>query len=88
MPWAPELFSAPVLEQFLEKARAKRLAAIPYFAGMMANETNALTESFAGEPELHHPIRGRIKGARPSRSSSRRRGAAWSRATSWSRTST
>ncbi len=30
----------------------------------MTGETGALIESFAGEPELHHPVRGRIKGAR------------------------
>jgi len=30
----------------------------------MAGELDALVESFAGEPELHHPVRGRIKGAR------------------------
>jgi hypothetical protein len=30
----------------------------------MSGETDALVRSFAGEPELHHPIRGRIKGRR------------------------
>jgi hypothetical protein len=30
----------------------------------MTGETAALIDSFAGEPELHHPVRGRIKGAR------------------------
>jgi hypothetical protein len=30
----------------------------------MAGETDALIHSFAGEPELHHPVRGRVKGAR------------------------
>src|SRR5204863_9434821 len=39
-------------------------AAVPYFAGLMAGEPDALTRSFAGEPELHHPVRGRVKGAR------------------------
>ncbi|WP_160147692.1 nuclear transport factor 2 family protein [Arthrobacter sp. TS-15] len=29
---------------------------------MVAGETSRLIESFRGEPELHHPIRGRIKG--------------------------
>ena len=33
-------------------------------AGLMAGEVDVLVESFAGEPELHHPVRGRIKGAR------------------------
>ena len=30
----------------------------------MAGELDALVESFAGEPELHHPVRGRIRGTR------------------------
>lgn len=63
MPWVPELFSAPVLEHILEERRADRLAAVPYFDGLMAGELDALVGSFAGEPELHHPLRGRIKGA-------------------------
>jgi hypothetical protein len=29
-----------------------------------SGETDALVESFAGEPELHHPVRGRVKGRR------------------------
>ena len=37
---------------------------MPYFAGLMARETGALVRSFTGEPELHHPVRGRVKGAR------------------------
>jgi hypothetical protein len=37
---------------------------VPYFAGLMAGETDALIRSFAEEPELHHPVRGRVKGAR------------------------
>ena len=35
---------------------------MPYFAGLMSGETDALIRSFAGEPELHHPVRGRVKG--------------------------
>jgi hypothetical protein len=27
-------------------------------------QTDALIQSFASEPELHHPVGGRIKGAR------------------------
>jgi SnoaL-like domain len=62
MPWVPELFSAPALEQVLEKRRQK-LIAIPYFDGLMAGETDALVRSFAATPELHDPLRGRVKGA-------------------------
>src|SRR3954447_8890492 len=64
MPWLPELFSLPALEQVKEKRRKDELASMPYFDGLFAGELDALLESFAGEPELHHPVRGRIKGAR------------------------
>ena len=63
MPWLPELFSAPVLER-LQREAGGRLAAIPYFDGLLTDELGALVDSFAGEPEVHHPVRGRIKGAR------------------------
>jgi SnoaL-like domain len=63
MPWVPELFSAPALAQ-PEKKRRHKLVTVPYFDGLMAGEFDALVESFAGEPELHHPVRGRIRGAR------------------------
>jgi hypothetical protein len=59
MPWIPELFSAPALERVLADRRHTR---VPFFAGMMAGEIDALVGSFAGEPELHHPVRGRVKG--------------------------
>ncbi|MGB0094745.1 MAG: hypothetical protein WBP81_19700 [Solirubrobacteraceae bacterium] len=65
MPWFPELFSAPVLEQIRRQAvDARAVAPVPYFAGVRSGETDALVRSFAGEPELHHPIRGRVKGRR------------------------
>ena len=65
MPWVPELFSAPVLERIRSQGRDARAAApVPYFAGVRSGETDALVRSFAGEPELHHPIRGRVKGRR------------------------
>ena len=64
MPWVPEVFSAPVLERLKHDRQLDRLVDVPYFAGVMAGETQALIDSFAGEPELHHPIRGRVKGAR------------------------
>ena len=62
MPWLPELFSAPVLQQFLDKRRRDKLVAVPYFDGLMAGDPGPLVESFAGEPEVHDPMRGRIKG--------------------------
>jgi hypothetical protein len=63
VPWIPELFSAPVLER-IRSRDDRRGEPVAYFAGVMSGETDALVESFAGEPELHHPIRGRVKGRR------------------------
>ena len=63
MPWLPELFSAPALER-LEEKRRQELGPVRYFDGLMTGELDPLIGSFAGEPELHHPVRGRIKGAR------------------------
>jgi SnoaL-like domain len=62
MPWLPELFSAPVLQQVLDRRRRDALVAVPYFDGLMAGEPDPLVESFAEEPEVHDPVRGRIKG--------------------------
>jgi ketosteroid isomerase-like protein len=62
VPWIPELFSAPALAHVLGEHRHDPLAAVPFFAGLMAGETPALLGSFAGEPEMHHPVRGRIRG--------------------------
>jgi hypothetical protein len=64
VPWVPELFSAPVLEGWLEKQRRERIVDVPYFDGLLSGELDALVGSFAGEPELYHPVRGRIKGTR------------------------
>jgi hypothetical protein len=66
MPWTPELFSGPALERIFNRAAADARAAapVPYFDGVRSGETDALVESFAGEPELHHPVRGRVKGRR------------------------
>jgi hypothetical protein len=63
MPWAPELFSVPVLQR-LEEKRGNSLDEVPFFDGLMTGELDALIGSFADVPELHHPVRGRIKGAR------------------------
>jgi hypothetical protein len=63
MPWAPELFSAPVLQRVQEKWQ-RELVSVPFFDGLLTGEFDALVGSFAGEPELHHPVRGRIRGAR------------------------
>jgi hypothetical protein len=63
MPWLPELFSAPALAKLEEQAQHE-LVTVPFFEGLIAGEPDALVKSFAGVPELHHPVRGRIRGAR------------------------
>src|SRR6184192_1976883 len=63
MPFTPELFSARVLER-LEEQRRHELASVPYFDGLLAGEPDALVKSFAGVPERHDPVRGRVKGVR------------------------
>jgi hypothetical protein len=66
VPWLPWLFSGPALERIYDRAAADARAAapVPYFAGVTSGETDALVQSFAGEPELHHPMRGRVRGRR------------------------
>jgi hypothetical protein len=62
LPWAPELFSAPALQDVLDKYRREHLRSVPFFDGLLSGEIDALIESFSGVPEVHHPVRGRIKG--------------------------
>jgi hypothetical protein len=62
VPFMPELFSGPALARFYDKRRRDELEAVPYFDGLVAGEPDALVESFAAEPELHDPVRGRVKG--------------------------
>jgi hypothetical protein len=64
MPWLPELFSAPVLEQLQEKWEQERLEAVPYYDGLMSGEPEALIRSFGGQPVLHDPLHGRVLGVR------------------------
>jgi hypothetical protein len=63
VPWTPELFSAPVLERIEEKWQ-QELETVPFFDGLLTGEVEALVGSFAGEPEVHDPVRGRVRGAR------------------------
>jgi hypothetical protein len=60
----PELFSAPVIAGLKEERRRDGPAAVSYFSGLIAGEPEALVRSFAGEPEVHDPVRGRIRGVR------------------------
>jgi hypothetical protein len=61
----PELFSAGVLDRVRRDAADARAAEpVPYFDGIRSGETGALIGSFAGEPELHHPVQGRVRGRR------------------------
>jgi len=71
MPWLPELFSAPVLERVQERWR-RELETVPFFDGLLAGEFDALIRSFAGEPALHDPLRGRIRVRTRSRNTSRK----------------
>jgi hypothetical protein len=64
MPWVPELFSARALERLGERHRRDHPGPIPYFTGLATGDVDAMVNSFGGVPELHHPVRGRIKGAR------------------------
>ena len=64
MPWAPELFSAPVLARLEEGNQRPLVDDVPFWDGLMTGELDALVGSFAAQPELHHPIRGRIRGRR------------------------
>jgi SnoaL-like domain len=64
MPWIPELFSAPVVERLQENRQRERLEAVPYYDGLMSGEHDALVQSFAGEPVVHDPLHGRVKGVR------------------------
>ena len=65
MPWLPELFSASVLDRIRREAADARAAEpVPYFDGVRSGEIDALVGSFAHEPELHHPVRGRVRGRR------------------------
>jgi hypothetical protein len=65
MPWLPELFSPALVDRIRSRAADARAAMpVPYYDGITSGESSALVESFAGEPELHHPVRGRVKGVR------------------------
>jgi hypothetical protein len=50
-----------VLER-LEEQRQRPLELVPFFDGLLAGEPDALIGSFSVEPELHTPVRGRIRG--------------------------
>ncbi len=63
MPWTPDLFSASAIAR-LEQRHRRELASVPFFDGLLAEEIDALVASFVDEPELHTPVRGRIKGER------------------------
>jgi hypothetical protein len=65
MPWTPELFTAPELARIWdEDERRRHLGLVPFFRGFTTGETDALIGSFVGEPEVHHPVVGRVRGVR------------------------
>jgi hypothetical protein len=63
VPWNPEVFSAPALERVSARHRSERLTLVPFFLALMTGEIDAIIGSFASEPEVHDPVRGRVKGA-------------------------
>jgi hypothetical protein len=50
MPWAPELFSTPVLQQILDRRRRDALVAVPYCDGLLAGDPDPLVESSPVHP--------------------------------------
>ena len=64
VPWLPELFSAPALAQIQDRLQREELDTVPYYHGFLTGEFDALIRSFVGEPEVHYPVRGRVKGER------------------------
>lgn len=62
MPWSPDFFAAEFLAERAREQPDAPLAPIRYFDGILADDVDALVRSFAGEPEVHDPVRGRIKG--------------------------
>src|SRR3954451_12855463 len=63
VPWLPELFSAPALQAIKARRRRDELASVSFFDGLLSGDLDALLGSFAGDPEFHHPMRGRNRGA-------------------------
>jgi hypothetical protein len=62
MPWIPELFSEPVLEEWRERHERQKIVDVPYYDGLLAGEPDALIGAFSGEPLVFHPVRGRVRG--------------------------
>jgi hypothetical protein len=64
VPCLPEFFSGPAVERIKSERRREDRIALPCFAGLRAGEVDPLIRLFAGLPEVHQPVRGRIRGAR------------------------
>ena len=62
MPWDPQQFSAQLVLELARARDVETLGAVSYFDGLLAGDPDALVRSFAGVPELHHPIQGRVRG--------------------------
>lgn len=61
MRWIPELFSASYLFDLRRQRREEAINAVSYFDGILSGQVEPLIDSFRAEPELHHPVRGRVK---------------------------
>jgi hypothetical protein len=62
MPWTPDFFAAEFLAERAREQPDAPLAPVRYFDGILADDVDALVRSFEAEPEVHDPVRGRIKG--------------------------
>jgi len=60
----PEFFSAPIAEARRAAETAHTNDAVPFYEGIMAEESDALVRSFAGQPLVHDPRVGHVEGAR------------------------
>jgi SnoaL-like domain len=63
MPWISEVFTAPLAEALRAREAASTNDAVPYYEGIMAEESDALVSSFAGEPRVNDPRVGFVAGA-------------------------
>src|SRR6059058_2305532 len=62
VPWDPEQFSTAALTRVSGRHRRERLTLVPFSLALMTEEIDTIVGSFAAEPEVHHPVRGRIRG--------------------------
>ena len=62
MPWPRRFFQDAALARLRAEERTEARRVVPYFDGLLAGDVDALVMAFSDEPELHDPVRGRVKG--------------------------